>query len=170
MKKLAGLSITLAILAVIVGVIVFYPRTTEKPVQSAVNGVQTQEPLSADKIFQLVNQERIKAGVPPLIRDAELDKSAQSKADDMAINNYFDHISPLTGKHGYEYIPYRKCLQSGENIFWLKYNSVTEDDNKEVVTGWLESKPHHDALLNPNLNYAGLGQKNSKTVMHFCQM
>jgi uncharacterized protein YkwD len=174
MKKLAGLSITLAILAVIVGVIVFYPRTTEKPVQSAVNGVQTQEPLNADKIFELVNQERAKAGVPPLIRDSRLDASAQFKADDMVARNYFDHNDPsnptiMNGvQKAYELTEHKVCSYASENIVWIKYKTPQED-NQEAVDWWMNSKAHHDAMLDAKYTLTGLAVKDGKIVQHFCQ-
>lgn len=164
MKKLAGLSIILAVVAVVVGVIVFYPQTTEKPVQNAVNAPQ--EPLNADKIFELVNQERIKAGVAPLIRDARLDASAQFKADDMATNNYFDHISPLTGKHGYELIKAEECTQGGENI--IKVDDIG-GKNGDALKWWLNSKPHHDAILDAKNVLSGIAVNGNIGVQHFCQ-
>ncbi len=172
MKKLAGLSIILAILAIIIGVIVFYPRTTEKPVQSAVNAPQ--EPLNADKIFALVNQERIKAGIAPLIRDSRLDASAKFKADDMVARNYFDHYDPsspavMNGvQKAYELTEHKVCSYASENIVWIKYKTPQED-NQEAVDWWMNSKAHHDAMLDAKYTLTGLAVNDGKIVQHFCQ-
>lgn len=49
------------------------------------------------QIFDLVNQERIKAGLPAYSVDARLVKLARMKSQDMHDNNYFSHTSPTYG-------------------------------------------------------------------------
>lgn len=167
MKKLAGLSIILAILAIIIGVIVFYPQPTEKPVQSAVNAPQ--EPLNADKIFELVNQERAKAGVPPLTLDPGLIATAQARTDDMVARNYFGHNDPVTGESLVKIKASNpQCIFASENIVWIKYKTPQED-NQEAVDWWMNSKAHHDAMLDAKYTLTGLAVKDGKIVQHFCQ-
>lgn len=137
------------------------PKSTQTVVQAPVS-----VPLNATTIFTLVNAERTQIGLKPLIRDARLDASAQAKADDMAQNNYFDHISPTTGKHGYEYIPKGMCKYAGENI--SRMDDPTGDNNQDAVTGWLNSKLHREAILNPNLTVSGIGANGAYAVQHFC--
>lgn len=48
-------------------------------------------------IFQLTNQERIKAGLPGLSLDLRLVELARLKSSEMFEENYFSHISPVYG-------------------------------------------------------------------------
>lgn len=138
----------------------------QKPVQSA---MQTpQEPLNADKILELVNIERAKVGVAPLVSDPRLVASAQQKADDMVANDYFDHVNPTTGLHGYELIPKGTCYISSENIVWMKYSNTLED-SQESVDWWMDSPAHKEAMLSPKYTLTGVGIKDKRVVQHFCQ-
>lgn len=146
-----------------------YLAQAQKPVENAVKGVQTQsEPLNADKILELVNAERAKVGVAPLVSDQRLVASAQTKADDMATNNYYGHINPTTGVNGYEFIPRGICIYKSENI-----NAAIT--SQEAVNEWLASQPHHDAMLDAKYSLTGIAlAKNPKAdwyyvVQHFCQ-
>jgi uncharacterized protein YkwD len=124
---------------------------------------QTSVALNADTIFRLVNNERVKAGLKPLVRDSRLDASAQAKADDMAKYNYFDHVRD--GKHGYEYIPLGMCSYKSENIGMTQgYYS----NNTQQLDWWMHSKPHHDAILNANYTLTGVAVNGNKVVQHFC--
>jgi uncharacterized protein YkwD len=129
-------------------------------------------PLDANKLLELVNAERAKVGVAPLISDPQLVQSAQSQANDMVTNNYFGHINPTTGKHGYEYIPSGYCSQAGENV-GANIDTVG-DQNAIRLKSWLDSKPHHDALLDPKFTLTGIAIKEQTpshfvAVQHFCQ-
>lgn len=55
--------------------------------------------LSADEqlMFDLVNQERVKAGLSAYTVDMRLVTLARQKSQDMYVNNYFSHISPTYG-------------------------------------------------------------------------
>jgi uncharacterized protein YkwD len=158
-----------AILAILFVGLGIYVTQAEKPVQSAVKSSQAQiEPLNADKILSLVNAERAKVGVAPLTSDPRLVQSAQFQADDMATNDYFSHINPTTGKHGYEYIPSGYCLQAGENLAWIKYPTEKED-NQETIDNWLDSPLHKEAMLSSTNNLVGISINGEKVVMHLCQ-
>jgi len=121
-------------------------------------------PLNADKILELVNAERAKVGVAPLVSDPRLVQSAQTKADDMVVNNYFAHVNPVTGVNGYTLVPIGMCVYQGENI------SYHHKSNESVVAGWMGSTPHHDAMLDPKYTLTGMADANNDVVVqHFCQ-
>jgi uncharacterized protein YkwD len=101
------------------------------------------KPISADAIFTLVNEERQKAGLKPLVRDPRLDQSAMLKAKDMLDKDYFAHTSPTKVSPWYwikkeKYFPY--CV-TGEN---LAIDYITDED---VVSGWMASKEHKENIL-----------------------
>lgn len=152
----------------ILGLVCYKDYTqSQKLVQSAVNASQT--PLDANKILELVNIERQKVGVAPLISDPRLVASAQAKADDMVANDYFDHISPVTGISGYTLIPNGICVYKSENIVWMKYPNTLED-NQESVDWWMGSPSHKEAMLSPKYTLTGIGIKDKRVVQHFCQV
>ena len=55
------------------------------------------DPRSARRIFELVNRERIEAGVDPLAWSDALAEVGEGHARDMYLNGYFSHVSPTTG-------------------------------------------------------------------------
>jgi uncharacterized protein YkwD len=118
--------------------------------------------LDADTLFDMVNQERAKAGVKPLVRDARLDATAQERADDMATRNYFSHNDPSTGEKMIDKQD-AGCMQS-ENIAL----AATTDRNKHAIEMTLGSQSHKNAMLNREFNVIGLGIKDNYAVFHFC--
>ena len=118
------------------------------------------KPLNADTIFNLVNAEREKVGLKPLVRDARLDATAQARADDMVARNYFSHNDPVTGE---------KMINKQEAGCRFSEN-ISENWNTDsnVVSGWMNSKKHHDAILLAEYNTTGVAVSGSKVVQHFC--
>ena len=158
-----------AIFAILFVGLGIYVTQADKPVQSAVNGSQVQiEPLNADKILSLVNAERAKVGVAPLVSDPRLVATAQSRADDMVARNYFSHFDPVTGENLAKIKQTNpQCVVASENIG----NSIdlSGDNNQETVDWWMNSKAHHDALLDPSYTLTGVSVNGHYSVQHFCQ-
>lgn len=109
------------------------------------------------KVFELVNQERAKAGVAPLVINNKLSKMAQIKAEDIFEHNYWDHTSPIYGSPSEMAkafgITDKGC---GENLCW--YADTPED----AVTSWMGSEGHKANILNPKYTQIGLGVYASK--------
>jgi uncharacterized protein YkwD len=120
-------------------------------------------PLNADTIFDLVNAERVKAGVKPLVRDPILDATAQERADDMTTRNYFSHFDPVTGEKMIDRQD-AGCKQS-ENQNRLR---VDGDNNAVAVSSWMDSKSHHDAMLSKDYTHSGIAVNGNIVVQHFC--
>ncbi len=165
-KKVALIALITALL--ITGVT--FTVLSQKPTQTAPETptAQVTKPLNADTIFELVNQEREKAGLQPLVRDARLDASAQAKADDMANNNYFAHVNPVTGVDGYTLIPNGICSYKSENISEMVDDYG--DNNLDTILGWMGSESHRNALLNADYDLAGMAVSGNKVVQHFCNL
>ena len=108
-------------------------------------------------IITLVNAERQKNGLAPLSANAKLDQTAQMKAQDMTLNNYFAHTSP-TGispwfwfqKGGYDY------QFAGENL------AVDFNDASAVVKAWMDSPSHRANMLNPNFSEVGVAVESGR--------
>lgn len=127
-------------------------------------------PPDAQEILELVNQERERVGVKPLVMDTRMNASAQEKADDMMNRNYRDHVSP-EGVHGYELVfkyAVNECKYASENISWGTGGKA--GTSKEVFNAWMNSEPHRKALQDPKYTKTGVGVNKDITVQHFCEL
>ena len=128
---------------------------------------------TADKIFELVNKERTKRGIAPLVRVPEIDNNARLKVEDMIKNDYYAHKNPKTGQMLIDRT-YRDnyCNEYGENINQDEYWTTRPEDH---VKEWMESTDgHREAILNPRFKYAGLAlgwrtENRFVTALHFCE-
>lgn len=124
------------------------------------------EPTPAT-LLTLVNKERERYGAEPLILDERLNRSAQLKAADMDANHYFNHVDS-TGKHGYTYVTDVApdlCQEEGENIT----DNIIVNDAAHAVEAWINSPPHHKAMIDKASVLTGFGIAGTKIVEHFCQ-
>lgn len=119
-------------------------------------------PPTADELLRLTNIERAKVGSHPLVLNESLSTSAQIKADDQTKNNYFGHVSPIDGKHGYEYIT-EPCVNSSENL--VSGPGITSEKS---IEWWMNSKPHREAMLWDDNDMVGFGISGQHVVAHYC--
>lgn len=162
------------LLALIVGLGLFgvYSLSTlsAQPVTEATVQPQSKYdvgPPDAQELLELVNAERAKVGVAPLVIDERLNASAQMKADDMVKYNYFGHVNH-DGTRGASYIGITApgvCSIGSENI---RDNNTDINTSREAVDGWMSSKPHHEAMLRSDFTLTGFGVRNDQVVQHFC--
>lgn len=117
---------------------------------------QMDDSLAAQTI-NLVNNERQQQNLAALKQDNALSAIAQTKAEDMAKNNYFAHNSPTFGSVGdmldhfqYDWSAY------GENIA-KGYTSA-----ETVVEGWMESPGHRANILQSRFTNIGTGYATDK--------
>ena len=119
-------------------------KSDNKPVEilEAVSIDIRPKPLDAMKIEELVNQERIKAGLQPLAHNEKLKQSACMKLDDMVAKNYWAHVSPDGTEPWYFFrqADYR-YVNAGEN---LAYGYNIDDD---LLSGWMNSPTHKSNIL-----------------------
>lgn len=112
-------------------------------------------PPTAEELLELVNAERERVGVKPLSLDKNVQKSAQLKADDMADRDYFSHIVKGTK---YTLTPEmdkwisKSCSESSENIQFTE-----EGTSQTAFDRWVDSKPHHRAMIDPKYTSTGFG-------------
>jgi uncharacterized protein YkwD len=109
--------------------------------------------LFQSKIISETNLQRMQnANLPALKENSKLNTAAAAKANDMLLNQYFEHISPtgvdpgkLVQNYGYEYIV------AGENL--ILGNFLSE---KEVVQDWMDSPGHRANILNNRYTEIGV--------------
>lgn len=129
-------------------------------------------PPDPQEMLELVNAERAKAGVAPLVLDENVQKSAQLKAEDMAAKDYRQHEIPGLGDmytQEMRTLLYKdaNCKSSGENIRWAP--PKWQDTSRSAFEGWMSSKPHREAIQDPAYHRIGFGVKNEVSVQHFCK-
>lgn len=149
------LKITLFTLTVLIGSLGFagfLTAMTTPPVAETI----TTKPVIVDKpLLTLINDLRAEKGVHLLIHSPELDKSAQEKADDMASNHYFDHVSP-DGVRGINIIPnyLPQATRGSENLAYCGKN----DNNTGAFDLWLNSPAHYQGMIDPTVTLYGEGK------------
>lgn len=106
----------------------------------------------AGQILNLVNNERAKQGLSSLTLSNELTSIANTKAEDMRDNNYFDHTSPTYGspfemlqRFGVQY------SAAGENI------AAGQKSAEAVMRDWMNSSGHRANILNREYKELGVG-------------
>lgn len=118
----------------------------------------------AQRVVQLVNQEREKAGLQPLSisRSAEAAALIRSKE----IENSFSHTRPNGSSFSTalkeQGVSYRS---SGENIAW------GQKTPEQVMQGWMNSPGHRANILNANFTAIGVGYyRNAAGVNYWTQL
>jgi uncharacterized YkwD family protein/spore coat assembly protein SafA len=116
----------------------------------------------ANQVVSLVNKERAKAGLKPLVKDSALSKMALDKAKDMHYNNYFSHTSPTYGSPFDMMKSYGiRFSYAGENI------AMGQRTPQEVMNAWMNSQGHRQNILSRNFTTIGVGYFNGKWVQEF---
>ncbi|MFC5403373.1 CAP domain-containing protein [Cohnella soli] len=120
--------------------------TVNVPANSNLTGYEQQ-------VLELTNQERQKAGLSACAgTDANLNRSAHAKSEDMAAKGYFAHDSPTYGdpfammrNFGVQY------QSAGENI------AMGQPTPAEVVKAWMNSPGHRANILKGEYTHLGVG-------------
>lgn len=114
------------------------------------------DPLAASaptvqRVHELVNVERKRAGLNPLKLAEKLCVTARWHAVDMAVGNYFEHrdrqgrtVGERLASFGYHY---RYC---GQNI------AAGQQSAEEVVQAWMKSPGHRENILRREFREVGI--------------
>lgn len=108
--------------------------------------------ITQDALLLDTNLDRHADHAGSLTVDPQLSAAAQQKAQDMANNNYWSHISPA-GATPWKFIDQSgyKYRAAGENLAYGFSNS------DEVIRGWMNSREHRSNLLNSAYQNVGFG-------------
>ena len=126
--------------------VVAVPITPTSPTTAPATTLTTSEQRMVDEI----NQARAVAGDAPVQVDMRLVTAARIKANDLYVNNYFSHVSPVFG--------YTASLFSGLGLN-TNYASENVAGNRTVdaAEAALELDiPHRLNILDPYVNYVGV--------------
>lgn len=126
------------------------PTTPSTPTYTSVKiaGLTADEQL----MFDMVNQERIKAGVAPLKIDMRMVESARTKSQDMITNNYFSHTSPTLGG-------FASLIRNatGGDYAYVGENLAGNRTVEAAMKALMNSEGHRKNILNPKYTHMGIG-------------
>ena len=120
---------------------------------TSTGGQSTTTAMNSDEkeIFDLINKQRTNNGLSALKEDAEVQKVARIKAQDMVSNNYFAHESPTYGT------PFQMLKNFNISYKTAGENIAANSSNSSAVTAWMNSSGHKANILNSNFYYTGIG-------------
>ena len=139
----------IAIKAVVVIFVLFYPMSAWLSPDMAL--------AEAKKIIELTNSLRQSLALPALTENLKLNQAAYQKVEDMAVNQYFAHVSPtgLGLKNWLEKIGYKYSI-AGENL------AVGFSKAEDVVEAWRKSPTHYENIIEPNFKEIGVAMADGK--------
>lgn len=110
-----------------------------------------EQSLTGNNLLALVNQDRIREGMVPLLENAKLRQAAEAKARYILQNGYFAHTSP-EGVTPWDFIKATGFAYAfaGENLA-LNYTS-----SYELEKDFLQSPGHRKNLLSPLYSETGI--------------
>ncbi len=112
------------------------------------------------KLLKLINEERIRLGLNPLIWEEDLAKASRYHSYDLATQNYFNHSSydrvdnklvKVAGTFDRITQFYSKSFVNGENIA-AGYQSA-----EKTYQQWYHSKGHYEIMFDPSTRRIGIG-------------
>lgn len=112
------------------------------------------EQADADEVLVLVNAERARLQLPPLVRDTAAERAAYDHAVDMDVRNYFDHDAPAPDASD----PGQRLARAGaSNNGWGENIADGYGSPSSVMSGWMNSSGHRANILYPGFTHVGVG-------------
>jgi uncharacterized protein YkwD len=132
-------------------------------------------------IHDLINRERQKHGLSPLVWNDTLSIIARKHSQDMARRNYFSHDTPEGHDFSYRYgqAGYSCAVRGQGNIYYIGAENIFQNNlydrvvfvdgvvhydwnsegkiAKTTVRGWMDSKGHRKNILTPHWRSEGIG-------------
>ncbi|KJR45030.1 Transporter [Desulfosporosinus sp. I2] len=102
-------------------------------------------------MVDMINQERLAAGLNPVKADLRLTAVGRAKANDMKVNNYFDHTSPTYGS------PWAMMKQVGITVRWAGENISGNKSVSNSMAALMQSPAHKANILDPRFTDVGVG-------------
>jgi uncharacterized protein YkwD len=103
------------------------------------------------RMLELVNQERARAGLRPLLPDPEARDVARAHSRDMLARGYFSHVTP-DGKDPFDRLRAEgvRFLNAGENLALARNLAMAHQ-------GLMDSPGHRANILRPQFGRVGIG-------------
>lgn len=115
------------------------------------------EPVRADEwraeILALVNAERQRAGLNPVVSSVTLTMQATQYACEMIQYDFFDHVNPVTGSTLGD-----RARQFGYDFYIVGENlGAGQATPRQVFRDWMDSPGHRRNILDPRFVELGVG-------------
>ncbi len=137
------------------------PQPQPKPPSSAPGtGVRAEEA----RMLELINQERARAGVPPLALHTRLSEVARLKSEDMVKHDYFAHQSPTYGS------PFEMMRSFGITYSLAGENLARVSTVDRAHAALMNSSGHRANILNANYTHIGIGMVQGSRGQYYTQM
>ena len=108
-----------------------------------------------ETMLTLLNQERKKQGLSPLVKDTKLQELARSHSLDMLARGYFSHNTP-EGK-----TPFDRMNDAGVTYQYAGENLALSVNVYTAMQGLMQSPGHRANILSPNYKKIGIGVANA---------
>ena len=123
----------------------------QAPLESPSSPARVVPNSQSDEMLKLINAERVKNNVAPLVLSNQLSIGALLKSKDMAENNYFSHTSPTYGS------PFDMMKSLGISYKMAAENIARNRSVQAAHDAFMNSPGHRENVLNPELHEVGLG-------------
>jgi len=129
------------------------PTPTPTPSNPTSPSIPSVSALTADEqlMVDMINQERLAAGINPVSADLRLTAVGRAKANDMKVNNYFSHTSPTYGS------PWAMMQQVGITVRWAGENISGNKSVSGSMAALMQSPGHRANVLDPRFTHVGVG-------------
>ncbi len=151
-------------------------QNPEQPAPSAANVDRTEISIAGleQEVHELINQARLQNGLKPLGWDSKLNSIARAHSSDMALRNYFNHVSPEGFSVADRYMQggFAMTTGCGENIFmspeakadYFQNGVLVKTEYYEqseladlIVQGWMNSPGHRQNILSLDWTVQAIG-------------
>jgi uncharacterized protein YkwD len=127
------------------------PESQERvPLQIGTSTLRVDE-QAEQKMFDLVNSERVKVSLKQLVWDARISDAALAHSCDMFERRYFSHISPEGKDVG------DRLIEAKISFFVAGENLAYAPDVLRAHEGLMNSPGHRANILNPQFGKIGIG-------------
>ena len=131
-----------------------------------------------EQIFELVNEERARNGLRPLIVNSELAVVAREHSADMGERGFYSHVDPdgltpndrITAALGDTYY----LAGTSENIAYFESSrGFSQDEHtaiaRQFMNGWMNSPGHRANILRESSTHIGIGLRSSGNRVYATQ-
>ena|GEM_PF-1512774 len=123
------------------------------------------------RLFEAMNAERAKAGLPPLAYDSGLTVIARTRAQQMVDQGYFGHVDPFGYRMYVELLAhfgYTWYAWAGENLAMNNY--APSESPERAMIALMNSPSHRANILSTAYTRVGIGEVTTADGRHFYAM
>ena len=120
---------------------------------------QTSTAAFAQRVIELVNEERAKYGLSPLSADSALMNSADIRAKELV--TLFSHTRPDGSS-------YRTLMPSGL-MTWGENVAMGQRSPESVMESWMNSQGHRENILSDDFSLIGVGCYSDGSTLYWVQ-